>query len=87
MREKELEYYYKNRSADEILLRQMLFFSHGHSGLPGCLYGDDGEMQCNACFADFICDTVQELNKKIHDFNMKELVRLGVIKYANPSKE
>jgi hypothetical protein len=37
---------------NEMVLRKLLWFSHNPDHL-GILYGDDGEMQCGACFIDF----------------------------------
>ena len=38
-------------------MREHLWSSHGHVGL----YGDDGEMQCSACHADYLRDPVDAL--------------------------
>jgi len=39
------------------ILREYLWLSHGHQGL----YGDDGEMQCGECPADYKRDDLSEL--------------------------
>jgi hypothetical protein len=55
-------------------LRQMLWISHGHSGI----YGDDGEMQCSECqrqygFWDWKRTPIEEISSKIFSFNIKNL--------------
>lgn len=49
--------------ADNAKLRERWWLSHG-CGIVA-LYGDDGEMQCNACMGDFKRDTVAELERKV----------------------
>jgi len=44
----------------EKILREYLWLSHGHRGL----YGDDGEMQCSECLADYKRDKLDILIKK-----------------------
>lgn len=44
---------------------------HRHGGKSANLYGDDGEMQCSQCFCDFVRDSVDDMEKKIGDFNMR----------------
>lgn len=65
---------------DNKRLRHMLFMQHRHNDNSSCLYGDDGERQCNACWSDFNRDSVDELERKLRDWNMRELVRLGIAK-------
>lgn len=53
---------------EEKKLRELLWFNHG---CPiSCLYGDDGEMQCNNGQShrpiDFKRDTPQEIEDKLH---------------------
>ena len=40
--------------------RQALWVGHGHDGL----YGDDGEMQCSVCRADYKRDPLPDLVRK-----------------------
>ena len=61
-------------------LRMMLFMSHQHNGSSSCLYGDDGERVCNECGIDFVRDSVEEIESKTYNYNMRELVRLGIAK-------
>ena len=56
-------------------LRMMLFMAHGVVG-KHCLYGDDGERHCNTCMIDFVRDSVDEIERKIHEYNMRELARM-----------
>ena len=51
---------------ENLILRRMLWSSHGHTGM----YGDDGEMQCSECmrefgFFDWKRTPVQEINDLI----------------------
>ena len=43
----------------ETALRREWWINHGHGYLA--LYGDDGEMQCAACLADFKRQPLEEL--------------------------
>lgn len=46
---------------DEMILRRLLWLRHGCN--PNAMYGDDGEMQCNApgCMIDFKRMTPKEI--------------------------
>lgn len=59
-------------SAEERLLRQLLWLNHGHVGL----YGDDGEMQCHECGIDFKRLPAAEIRDRIRD---RALTRLAAI--------
>ncbi len=37
------------KETEEMILRQMLWLNHGHTGM----YGDDGEMQCAECLREY----------------------------------
>ncbi len=52
----------KARSSDapELRVREFLWLIHGHDGL----YGDDGEMQCSICRADYKRDPLEQLIEK-----------------------
>lgn len=47
----------------ETKYRRRLWLTHGHMGL----YGDDGEMQCGKCVADFKRFPLERLEKIVHD--------------------
>lgn len=55
----------------------MLFMSHSHIDHRGnqidARYGDDGEMTCNACGADFVRDSVETLQTKMHNYGLMQL--------------
>lgn len=56
----------KQVSADERILREYLWLHHGCS--KSCVYGDDGEMQCNNSIhgpIDFKRDTAGEIIEKL----------------------
>ena len=48
-------------------LRMLLWLQHDCPNKM--LYGDDGEMQCNACLTDFKRDSVDDIEKKIMKAN------------------
>ena len=48
------------RTSEEWELRRLLWLHHGCTGL----YGDDGEMQCNACMIDFKRDTIDKITHR-----------------------
>jgi len=60
--------------ADNVRLRYLL--ARQHDGPKHMIYGDDGELQCGACFIDFRRDSVPDIEKKLHDSGMRELQRL-----------
>ena len=80
MRDSEAATFYASRTKEENELRYMLFMQHSHDGSSACLYGDDGEMSCGVCHIDFVRDSVEMIKQKNYDFNMRECVRLGLIK-------
>jgi len=45
--------------------RRVLAFSHPCVAQNTALYGDDGELCCNACFIDFRRDSLDEIETKI----------------------
>ena len=51
---------------DELILRNLLWLNHGH---VDCLYGDDGEMQCNKCLIDFKRDAPEQILKRFQEIN------------------
>ncbi len=55
-------------------LRHLLFMAHGSA--EHYLYGDDGERTCNTCGIDFNTDSADEISRKIHEYNMRELARI-----------
>lgn len=79
MRKCDVEKFVLARSKEENTLRKLLFMSHKHNGHPDARYGDDGEMQCNTCFCDFVRDSAEGLSAKMGDWNMKEYIRLNPI--------
>jgi hypothetical protein len=54
----------------EQALRNEWWLSHGHDGL----YGDDGEMQCSQCGADYKRDPLDVLRQKV---TLSKIERLG----------
>jgi len=54
-----------NKNSEIKKLRKMLWLAHGSLG--HCLYGDDGEMQCNTCFIDFKRSTIEEIENRMQD--------------------
>jgi hypothetical protein len=60
-------------TAENEALRELLFLTHASEG--HYLYGDDGEMQCNACGCDFKRDSPQQLNEKITRYSMAALAK------------
>jgi hypothetical protein len=56
-------------------LRLMLFIAH--SSREHLIYGDDGEMVCNSCGADFKRDTADELHNKIFMYNARRFAALN----------
>lgn len=58
----------KDLQESEFSLRRMLWLRHG---CPlSALYGDDGEMQCNACMIDFRREAAFEIERRwavVHD--------------------
>ena len=60
--------YALKRTSEENKLRKMLFMSHQHHNKPDSRYGDDGEMRCNLCQADFVRDSCDQLEVKATQF-------------------
>ena len=58
-----------NRKLRYLLARQ-------HDSATHRIYGDDGELQCSACWIDFRLDTVADIERKIYEAGMRELQRL-----------
>lgn len=62
----------------ELILRELLWFHHGCSN--PCLYGDDGEMQCNSeshievWFIDFRRDSPALLQWKLRNREYRKMV-------------
>ena len=59
----------------EQLLRREWWLHHGHE--YSAMYGDDGEMQCQACPADFLRQPLDELEKIVFDARLKNAVKLS----------
>ena len=67
---------YENKLKQEnARLRELLWFNHGHTDSP-MLYGDDGEMQCNTCMIDFKRDSVEEIERKIIEYNQRMYLKV-----------
>jgi hypothetical protein len=64
-------------------LRRMLALSYA----GGMLYGDDGELQDNREFPliDFKRDTVEQIDAKMTERAMKQLIAAGIVKLAAPA--
>lgn len=59
----------------EALLRKDWWLNHGHG--YGYLYGDDGEMQCHACSADFKRDPIAQLGARVDEVRSVQAVQLA----------
>lgn len=55
---------------ENVALRRELWLMHGRARHPdnplAALYGDDGEMSCNACMIDFKRWPVEQIRERIH---------------------
>lgn len=60
--------------ADNVRLRYLL--ARQHDGPKHMIYGDDGELQCGACFIDFRRDSVSDIERKLNAAGMRELQRM-----------
>ncbi len=60
--------------AENKKLRHLLFVAHG--GPEHYLYGDDGERMCNTRMVDFNRDSAAEIERKIHEHNMRKLAQI-----------
>ncbi len=60
--------------ADNRKLRYLL--ARQHDSATHRIYGDDGELQCSACWIDFRLDTVADIERKLYEAGMRELQRL-----------
>lgn len=61
-------------SEENLYLRHLLFISHRMTG--HCLYEDDGERQCVTCGADFNRDSPRVIERRIQDYNRKQMTLL-----------
>jgi hypothetical protein len=61
-------------AAENKKLRHLLFVAHGNA--EHYLYGDDGERSCNTCMIDFNRDSAGEIERKIHEHNMRKLAQI-----------
>ena len=59
--------------ANDYLLRKLLFLRHGCSS--DCLYGDDGEMQCNKCMIDFKRLSAKEIEDRFVQIGIEVLAK------------
>lgn len=55
------------------ILRYLL--GRSHDGPKHRIYGDDGELQCSACWIDFVRDSAQDIKRKLEESGMRELQR------------
>ena len=58
-------------AAVEKALRKLLWLSHGCA--VTALYGDDGEMSCNACRIDFKRDSPETIDRLLHERGKRAL--------------
>lgn len=56
-------------SAEEMLLRKMLWLRHGCDGL----YGDDGEMQCARCMLDFLRMSPHDIERRFFELRIAKM--------------
>jgi len=61
------------RTEEEKKLRKLLARQHTHRDIGGYsyMYFDDGEMSCVVCRADFLRDSVDQLEEAITKYNVK----------------
>lgn len=59
----------------ELILRKLLWLRHGCE--HHCLYGDDGEMQCNWCRIDFKRDSAEDIEARFTKINMDVMAKEG----------
>lgn len=53
-----------------IILRTLLWHRHG---CPSeCLYGDDGEIQCNSCGIDFKRDSSKKISQRLYEISIQK---------------
>ena len=55
------------------ILRYLI--GRSHDGPKHRIYGDGGELQCSACWIDFVRDSAQDIQRKIEEAGMRELQR------------
>ena len=55
------------------ILRRLLWMNHNPDHIP-ILYGDDGEMQCNACVIDFLRDSPKKIQERIRQIAAERLL-------------
>ena len=56
--------------AENKKLRELLWLRHGCPSY--CLYGDDGEIQCNCCMIDFKRDPVEKIEGRFIEIGMQK---------------
>lgn len=57
---------------------RLLFVQYQYDGSTIGLYGDDGEIRCNACGCDFVRNTATQFERKIYKYRMAQLVKDGL---------
>lgn len=55
------------------ILRKLLWSNHGCP--PSHLYGDDGEMQCQACVIDFKRDSAEVIERRFGEMTKQRFIR------------
>lgn len=66
--------------SEEYKLRVLLARGHSHHtfGIPyNGMYMDDGELQCPYCSCDFMRDSAEVMQNKMHNFNLRMLKENG----------
>jgi hypothetical protein len=74
----------KLSEADEFKLRVYLWLSHGHAE---CLYGDDGEMQCQTCMKFGVWDYKRDNISKLINAAIRSREELNFELLFNAAKE
>jgi len=66
---------------ENFILRKLLWLSHGCP--PSHLYGDDGEMQCQACLIDFIRTDIEVIVSRFEEMKKQRFIRAMLNRKVN----
>lgn len=70
---RELVEQYQSINEENKVFRRLLAMAHDSE--KHRIYGDDGELQCSACWIDFVRDSAQDIQRKLEEAGMRELQR------------
>ena len=74
-----------SREDECVALRKELWLRHGANDC--LLYGDDGEMQCNACRIDFKRDPVEQILARLHERDLDRFDEIERVRKRNERLE